>query len=33
MDTDGALAVCFYPEGKTDPTFYFFLDGLEGTEY
>ena len=33
MEGDGALAFSFYPEGKTDPTFYFFFDGLVGTEY
>eukprot|EP00826_Nyctotherus_ovalis_P000196 TRINITY_DN0_c223_g1_i8.p1 TRINITY_DN0_c223_g1~~TRINITY_DN0_c223_g1_i8.p1 ORF type:complete len:174 (-),score=70.18 TRINITY_DN0_c223_g1_i8:48-569(-) len=33
MDDEAALALCTYPEGKTEPVFYFFLDGLEGKEY
>ena len=33
MDDEGALAFCTYPEGKTEPIFYFFLDGLDGKEY
>ncbi len=33
MEQDGAVALCTYEEGKTEPTFYFFLDGLDGKEY
>ena len=33
MDDEAALAFCTYPEGKTEPIFYFFLDGLEGKQY